>query len=287
MNGVEGPAARDRARSRCGDALDQVEDRVMMALRRVQRASTPARAAIVLSMALVALLIDWATGTETSAMLEYAIAAAAAGWLCGVTRAAVVVTATLMAATVLHLSRDEGLPMWQTWVNGGIRAATVLLVVVVVAALRRHIDRAEFVAHVDPLTGCWSRGALLDNLEHAVHHAHRTGLPLSVLFLDLDRLKLVNDTEGHAAGDAVIRRFARVVMSHARRSDVFGRVGGDEFLVICPATDGAAARRLAERILRDPDLPSVSIGVAELTRKQTAGQLLVEADQAMYRAKSR
>ena len=76
-------------------------------------------------------------------------------------------------------------------------------------------------------------------------------------------------------------------MRHGRRSDVFGRVGGDEFLVICPSTDGAAARRLAERVLADPELPDVSIGVAELTPASRREQLLAEADAAMYRAKGR
>lgn len=287
VNGVEGPGAPVRDTPRHENALTRIEDRVMAVLRRVQRAPTPARASIVISVALLAVLIDGVTGADTSAMLEYAIAASVAAWLCGIYRAAAIVTVMLALAVALTLGAEEHLPIWQVGVNTAIRAATLLLIMVVVASLRRHIDRAEFVAHVDPLTGGWSRGALLDGLELAVHQAHRTGAPLSVLYLDLDRLKVVNDTLGHAAGDDVIRRFAMVVMRHARRSDVFGRVGGDEFLVICPCTDVPAARRLAERILADPELPDVSIGVAQWMPGRTAAQLLADADAAMYRAKAR
>lgn len=259
----------------------------MRTLRRAQHAPTLVRAAIVLGVAGLALAVDWLTGADTPAMLEYAIAAAVAAWLFGLHRAAVVVSVTLLFSVVITVRIDDGMPAWQLWVNAAIRSATLLLIMVVVAALRRYIERAEFVAHVDPLTGCWSRGALLDGLDLAVHQAHRTGAPLSVLYLDLDRLKAVNDTLGHAAGDEVIRRFATVVVRHARRSDVFGRVGGDEFLVICPATDRVAARRLAERVLADPELPDVSIGVAQLAPGRTAEQLLADADAEMYRAKGR
>jgi diguanylate cyclase (GGDEF)-like protein len=287
VNGVEGPSAPERHTARGDHALTRIEDRLMAGLRRAQGARALVRASIVIAASLLALAIDWVTGADTSAMFEYAIAAAVAAWLCVMSRAALVVAAMLVLSTVLTAIVDDPLPDWQLWANSALRAATLLLILVVVASLRRHIERAEFVAHVDPLTGSWSRGALLDGLELSVHQAHRSGAQLSVLYLDLDRLKSVNDTLGHAAGDEVIRRFAAVVMRHARRSDVFGRVGGDEFLVICPDTDGQAAHRLAERILVDPDLPDVSIGVAELAPGRTSAQLLAEADAAMYRAKAR
>ena len=286
MSGTGRLGPHERRAARADPVLAGVEDGLMLALRRAQAAPSPLRAAIVAASAAFALVIDWATGSRTSAMLEYAVAASLGAWLCGLWRAgAILVTALLVSTVTLHTDGDE--PAWQVWTNSALGFATLVLVMVVVAALRRHIDRAEFMAHVDPLTGCWSRGALLDALDHAVHGAHRTGAPLSVLYLDLDRLKRVNDTEGHAAGDAVIARFATVVMRHARRSDVLGRVGGDEFLVICPASDLAAARRFAQRLVADPELPDVSIGITELRDGQTASQLLAEADAEMYRAKGR
>ena len=207
VNGVEGPGGLGRQATRHDSAVGRAEDRVMDALRRAQRAGTPVRASIVLGVAALALVVDWVTGPDTPAMLEYAIAASVAAWLCGLHRAAVVVSATLLFSVVLTLRIDDGMPAWQLWVNAAIRAATLLLVMVVVAALRRHIDRAEFVAHVDPLTGAGRAVRCSTDSTSLSHQANRTGAPLSVLYLDLDRLKAVNDTLGHAAGDEVIRRF--------------------------------------------------------------------------------
>lgn len=285
MNGVDGRNAHELGPAQA-DVLARLEDRVMVALRRAQRAPPLVRMAIVVSIAACALAIDWLTGSGTSAMLEYAVAAAIGAWLCGLLRAGVIILGTLLLSAVVAQAGDHEMS-WQMWTNAALRSATLVLVMVVVAALRRHIDRAEFMAHVDPLTGSWSRWALLDNLEHAVHAAHRSGAPLTVLYLDLDRLKAINDTEGHAVGDAVIARFAGVVLRHARRSDVLGRMGGDEFLLICPSTDAAAAHRFAERLRADPDLPAVSIGIAQWRTGRTPSQLLAEADAAMYRAKGR
>ena len=287
MDGVGRSTAADRGTPRRDARLGRIEDWIVAMLRRLQRARLRVRIGVVIAVTLATLALHVASGAEASALLEYAVAASVAAWLFNVRTAVAVVGIAGLVSTAFFLDVDHVGPGWQLWLNTGLRSATVVMLAVVVAALRRHIDRAERAAQLDPLTGSRSRSSLLGGLDEAVRIAQRTASPLTVLYLDLDKLKAVNDTDGHAAGDALIQRFAEVVMRHVRRTDVLGRVGGDEFLVVCPDTDVDEARHLRDRLLADPDLPPASIGIAPLAPGMTPTQLLNDADAAMYRAKAR
>jgi diguanylate cyclase (GGDEF)-like protein len=123
--------------------------------------------------------------------------------------------------------------------------------------------------------------------------ATRYQLPLSLLIVDVDRLKPINDGAGHAAGDRAIRDVALAIASSCRATDIAGRHGGDEFMVIAPNTAATAGVELAERIrsavkARTNAAVSVSIGVADLaeTPAPEALALCAVADQALYRAKT-
>ncbi|HET6809533.1 MAG TPA: EAL domain-containing protein [Acidimicrobiales bacterium] len=154
---------------------------------------------------------------------------------------------------------------------------------------------AERALH-DSLTGLPNRGLLLDRLEGAIARARRSGHTVAVLLLDIDRFKLINDTYGHAAGDQLLRTLAGRLTGAVRSTDTVGRIGGDEFVVVC---DGLAtpddAVEMCERVRRPllhpitvgegPVQVSASIGLAIGGADTTADQLLGEADAAMYRAK--
>ena len=139
-------------------------------------------------------------------------------------------------------------------------------------------EDARRLATVDTLTGLLNRRAFLDALERESARSERHAYPLSVLLLDVDHFKRVNDTYGHAAGDAVLQGFARVLSSVARRSDVVGRWGGEEFVVALPQTGAAGARVAAERVRRalaearypipggDPLRMTASVGAATSSR---------------------
>ena len=149
---------------------------------------------------------------------------------------------------------------------------------------------------LDDLTGAYRRGEFLRRAEAEVSTASRAGQPSSMLMMDLDHFKRLNDSFGHHAGDRALVDFAHVVRTNLAPRDLFARLGGEEFAVLMPGIDGEGAALAAEKIRADQeglaqaafgDLgPTVSIGLScsdgcgdELT------QLLKSADTALYRAK--
>jgi diguanylate cyclase (GGDEF)-like protein len=161
----------------------------------------------------------------------------------------------------------------------------------------RHIRRTqtllEDLAIRDPLTRVYNARAFAERLGQELKRTRRYGRPLSVLYLDLDDFKRVNDSHGHQTGDAVLKLVADAIGRAVRQADVVGRLGGDEFAVLMPETDGdladAAAARLAKE-LRDSfkGTPAVtaSVGVVSCTRAEAGvDEVLRQADQAMYQAK--
>jgi len=151
-------------------------------------------------------------------------------------------------------------------------------------------------ALTDPVTGINNRAALDATLAREVELAQRHELPLSLVMLDVDRFKQINDRHGHLAGDEVLRRIADTIAECIRRSDIVFRYGGEEFAVILANTelDGAAllARRVCVAIARQPvrrdeaQVPvTVSVGVSTLEAGDCGADLLDKADRALYQAK--
>jgi diguanylate cyclase (GGDEF)-like protein len=157
---------------------------------------------------------------------------------------------------------------------------------------------ARWEATHDALSGLVNRRYALDLLERAIAASRRSGQPLALLLLDLDRFKRINDEHGHAIGDAVIRCTGDVLQAAVRENEVAARVGGEEFAVVLPATGVDAARQAAERIRQRiesarvalPDGREVavttSIGLSMLQPGDRPESLLARADAALYRAKN-
>lgn len=152
------------------------------------------------------------------------------------------------------------------------------------------------LANVDHLTNALSRQNFMTLADQELARTLRYALPLVVLMLDLDHFKNVNDSYGHPAGDAVLKRFVQTVMEVLRESDVIGRVGGEEFAVLLPNTTREGACALANRILaavranpvafEDHSIAyTVSIGASDFTTQKSFGELLAASDAALYRAK--
>ena len=159
--------------------------------------------------------------------------------------------------------------------------------------LYREMERR---AKTDPLTDLANRRATEEALTREADRSRRYSRRLSVLMIDVDGLKTVNDTFGHEAGDRVLKDLAAMIVETVRSVDAPGRWAGDEFVVVLPDTDTPQARRLAERLLerakgqptRINDQPlklSLSVGVAEYDGKETTADLIRRVDQAMYEAK--
>lgn len=157
-------------------------------------------------------------------------------------------------------------------------------------------QQALLKARQDDLTGLYNRGALRDAVEREVSLAQRHGQPVSLIMLDVDGFKGINDRHGHQAGDRVLRGLADVLRDCARCSDLLFRYAGDEFVVIASHTDAAGACLLAERIRsRAANLGvrsnagevevRVSVGVAEMAGDDSYERFFERVDQALYAAK--
>ena len=163
------------------------------------------------------------------------------------------------------------------------------------ARLQRHFEEA---ATVDGLTGLRNRRWLDDAFARQLARTVRVGQPASLLMIDIDRFKDLNDRFGHLVGDAVLCRVAQMLARNLRPRDLLARFGGEEFAVLLPETDGGEASTIADRLRgaveRPPDagrphgaLPAatVSIGVATAQLSDSLEALLSLADEALYRAK--
>ena len=179
-------------------------------------------------------------------------------------------------------------------------AAAILIALGVADRLRAQrlaLTDAERRAQTDALTGVLNRRSLLERLEAACSRARARGLPIALLFIDLDHFKNINDSYGHQAGDACLRAIIEPIHAELRQSDVIGRYGGEEFVVILSSADSAAAHPIAQRILDrvaevrvdgfgNPIRLTCSIGVAASDTLGVWGEhLIAHADAAVYVAK--
>jgi len=161
---------------------------------------------------------------------------------------------------------------------------------------RTYLDQFHRAAITENLTGFYNAGYFHERLNEEINRANRTGRPLSLLFIDLDYLKTINDTCGHSVGDKALRIVSQIIRGCIRKVDIPARYGGDEIAIILPETDNIQAVQVAERIRRkvvsipfqnDAHL-TVSTGVATYPRDAGQAQdLLKVADQGVYRAKQR
>ncbi|MFH5805402.1 diguanylate cyclase [Alienimonas sp. DA493] len=180
--------------------------------------------------------------------------------------------------------------------DGGVRG---------VAEIYRNLNRRQHrpreyrelrrAASRDALTGVANRGELESRLARALRESREEGRPLAVMFLDLDHFKTINDTWGHAVGDEVLKHLTTLLKAECYSGETVGRYGGEEFVVVCPQTDLAAAAKRADRLRRviadtkvngrSQPRPTASFGVAALEEGDTVESLVQRADAALYVSK--
>jgi len=180
-------------------------------------------------------------------------------------------------------------------VRFGVSLAMTIVIINVIQSIIRELQvQLMLLAITDPLTGAFNRRHMDSRLAEAIQIARRSGRPVSALMIDIDHFKRVNDERGHEAGDAVLKGVVALVKERSRRIDLMFRMGGEEFVVLLPATGEAEAAILAEELRASiesaPLLPgrpvTVSIGVGELRADDDRESWLKRADTALYAAKN-
>jgi diguanylate cyclase (GGDEF)-like protein len=181
----------------------------------------------------------------------------------------------------------------------GVLIEATLLALAVAYQVRQHEQarqQAELLARTDPLTGLLNRRAFTDIASGLWNTAQRNGRPLSLILLDLDHFKSINDRYGHAVGDLALRETAQVLANECRQGDLAARWGGEEFMMLLPETTLEQARTLAERLRRQiagetimagrvPVTVRASFGVVDAVMAASLEELMHEADRRLYRAK--
>ncbi|MCX7720517.1 MAG: GGDEF domain-containing protein [Dictyoglomus thermophilum] len=155
------------------------------------------------------------------------------------------------------------------------------------------------MSYVDPLTGVYNKRKIDEILENEVSRALRYNRPLSLIFIDIDHFKNINDTYGHIIGDNFLKELALFLLRNTRNIDTIGRFGGEEFVCILPETDLESAYKVGEKlrvrwnierhiipIKIDEKIGTLSMGISNLpTHSKNARELLILADNALYKAK--
>jgi diguanylate cyclase (GGDEF)-like protein len=206
-------------------------------------------------------------------------------------RAAIVANGGLLLAASVQVYRYLGL---STAVRFTVSLVLTIVVVTIIQNVIRELQqRLLDQAITDPLTGAFNRRYMAERLAEAIERQRRSGAPASVLIIDLDHFKRVNDDLGHEAGDAVLKGIVALLGRRSRRVDLLFRMGGEEFLLLLPDTAEEQAAKLAEDLRASiEDYPlladrrvTVSIGVGELQAGETLDTWLQQADAALYSAK--
>jgi diguanylate cyclase (GGDEF)-like protein len=181
-----------------------------------------------------------------------------------------------------------------------LTAASIGLAHILVQRMRQHEARLEALGTTDALTGLKNRRGFRDAAVAELSRAQRSGTPVSVLMLDIDHFKRVNDVHGHAAGDAVLARVGATLRGEMRDHDVIGRYGGEEFVVLLPGVEEEAARQIAERLRARVSAGETEAGGGTVRVTATLGvaswgprrgrradldALVARADDALYRGK--
>lgn len=175
----------------------------------------------------------------------------------------------------------------------GITALPTLALAAEATERMRAEEYVRQLAVTDPLTGLANYRRLLDTLDAEIKRYGRIGRPFSVLLIDLDGLKKLNDAFGHLTGSRALCRLAETLLVHCREIDTAARYGGDEFVLVLPETDREAAhhvaQRISEQLANDGEIPSISVSAGAAIFPQdgrTIDELLSAADNALYRQKS-
>jgi len=254
---------------------------------------------VVIAFALVAVIgaAELFAGADVSLSLFSLVPVAILAWKGGGWLGFAGSLASVLAwlAAGVAAGRPQGSALLLAW-DGAARFLTYEALALVIVSLRGSIAHLEEVSRTDPLTGAANTRAFREHLSAEVERGRRYRRPFTVTYLDLDNFKTVNDSFGHATGDALLRAVVTVIGAHVRTTDLVARLGGDEFALLLPETDLEGARTVIGRIRTgiqaemDERQWPVTMSIGSLTCRDPrldADDLVKKADQLMYDAKLR
>ena len=258
------------------------------------RAPATVVAAALLSILLLGVLDYW-SGPDIAFSPFYLLPLSVVAWKVGTKRA--ISLAVLAALTWVFADLAAGanypnlvVPVWNTIA----RFSVFLLVIGLLTTLRQSLETQSRLARVDPLTEVRNPRAFMSEAEEAVRTCNREGRPVTLVYLDLDDFKNVNDTLGHSGGDDVLQAVADALTQSTRASDLVGRLGGDEFAVVLPGTGSSAAVTVMDDMLERvrtnlgplPVPVTFSAGaVTLLVAPASLDEAISAADELMYEVK--
>ena len=239
--------------------------------------------------------IDYLSGFEVSLSLFYLGPVATAAWYAGRWDGVAVAVFSCISWYIADLAAGrqyshEAIPVWNALVRLGFFITTAWLL----AALRESFRAQQHLARTDSLTGLDNRRAFADRLEHDLALARRRKSALTLVYMDVDDFKVLNDTHGHAEGDRVLRMIAAMLRDSLRETDTTARLGGDEFAVVLPDIDGPAARHVVTKLARElhtafgPEHHRITCSIGSVTFMSSAmspEQAVAAADKLMYQVK--
>jgi diguanylate cyclase (GGDEF)-like protein len=240
--------------------------------------------------------VDIKTGYEISFSIFYLIPVAVTSWFVS---GKIVYVMPVLAAVMWgiadysagHVYSSLVIPFW----NMVMRLLIFWIVSALIRRTRRSIETEQALARMDTLTGMGNGRYFHDVAEHELNNAKRYGRPLSILYMDLDNFKKVNDLFGHTEGDDALKTISGIFKAHIRKSDIAVRMGGDEFVILLPNTDGEQAKPVITKITtrinevaEKKHWPvSVSAGVISILNADISlDELITKADCLMYEVKN-
>ena len=252
---------------------------------------------ICLSFALIAVIgaLDYVTGSNFSLSLFYLLPVAVLAWKGGrwLGLGGSAAGACVWALAAVCAGQVFPSPLVLCW-ESAARFLTYAVLALLIASLKESIFHLEAMSRTDPLTGAANTRAFKEQLRAELERSRRYLHPFTISYLDLDNFKTINDSFGHATGDALLRAMVGAIRTHVRTTDLIARLGGDEFALLLPEADMEGARTVIGRIragvqmeMESREWP-VTMSVGSLTCRNPGldvEELVKKADELMYEAK--
>ncbi|MCL4273002.1 MAG: GGDEF domain-containing protein [Anaerolineales bacterium] len=240
--------------------------------------------------------LDYSAGSEIAFSFLYLLPISFVTWYASLRGGYFVIAASLAVWLVTtRLTGEYYHSEWTRYFDLGSRLAVNLLIAFLLNELKLALQLEREMSRRDPLTGIFNSREFRAQLGQELQRADRLSYPISLMYIDLDNFKQVNDTRGHSAGDEQLKRIAQVIGGIIRKTDLFARLGGDEFALFLPNVDRASVKYVVNKVeeavsremtaLASP--VTLSIGVVTFhSPPLSVDDLLNKADALMYRAKT-